>query len=54
MDKKYIFVSKGYVAQMLEHVVKHIKVIAIDTLHLHEFYFILFKMSHYYLARKVS
>ena len=54
MDKKYIFVSKGYVAQMLEHVVKRIKVIGIDTLHLHEFYFILFKLSHYCLARKVS
>ena len=38
MDKKYIFISKGDVAQMVEHVVKHIKLMAIDTLNLHEFY----------------
>ena len=35
MDKKYIFISKGDVAQMVEHVVKFTQEMRIDTLHLH-------------------
>ena len=35
MDKKYICISKGDVAQMVEHVVQLTQGTRIDTLHLH-------------------
>ena len=35
MDKKYNFISKKDVAQMVKHVVKLIQGTRIDTLHLH-------------------
>ena len=35
MGNKYIFISKGDVAQMVEHVVKLRQEMRIDVLHLH-------------------
>jgi len=35
MDKKYIFISKGVEAQMVEHVMKLTQGMMTDTLHFH-------------------